>query len=747
MPIRSIEKIKIGNYPEGKFGNGYIYSAQITQGYSEEANRLTIDIINDKNNSIVLPEKNLTTSYRVQFGDLIFPKLYFISYKREVSTDQEVITCTFVDDSILLDKYYVGLTNRHYRINEQNQQFNITVNCANCDGSIGPVNGSVSRALANSPNILVNNLLVVGDEEFIDQNCDVPDVKYNFTDLLTTMSKISNFSFSNFSDINSSYKNSYTGSLREVLSNWCSDFGFSFYWDFLKNSLICIDLRNPVDLTAVNNFITENFNNTNANLPISNYAEEETLEGTYQQDNIDYVLKPSRNKEKPIKDFYSIIYSECNPNIGLSDIEMTLAKYNSQAFSLYSLMSNSFSNIGFNLVYNGIENYVLSKVLQNVYEFNSDGRAKIILGTYRPDIEQDIINRGSQCADDIGKYYGNTSYVKWNELNCTSNSRYEITASYEPSPINTLSPWDVYNGNGKVPAGGIVWLIQRNPVWNASTDNFSLEGLGPIYVDIEGEVADQVRDALLLLNRNDLNADRYRGLTLIAFKPYLKTYASYNTWNSAEESFVNATYSTENPKICQTLCEKDAALEICRQSCTYLETPAYGLVSKSTTSYTIRNDLNGTEMNIILPSRQDYIGYVKAEGTFTYTEPGLKIMKNKTNFVVNPNVMNYSINLNDITEDEPSLGLVNFESIDQNSDELNIVQKNAKKSISLKIIGMNYNLISAYLNPESGLKNLNVYLNDNGVFTDLTFENRPAERPKSEVIMQKVGPQKIRLTK
>lgn len=746
MPIRSIEKIKIGNYPEGKFGEGYIYSAQVTQGYAEEANKLTIDIVTNKGDNLILPSKNLTTSYRVQFGDIILPKLYFISHTKEISVDQEITTCVFVDDSILLDRYYVGLTNRHYKVAEQNQTFNLSVNCANCDGIIGAVNGTVTRSLANSPNILVNNLLVVGDEEFIDQNCDVPDVKYNFTDLLTTMAKISNFSFENFSDINPSYKNSYTGTLREVLSNWCSDFGFSFYWDFLKNSLICIDLRNPVDLDPVNNFISQNFDN-NSNLPISNYSEEETLEGTYQQDNIDYILKPARNKEKAIKDFFSITYVECEPSIGLNDIEMTLAKYNPQAFSLYSLMTSQFSNIGFTFKYRGIESYVLSKVLQNVYEFSLDGRASIVLGYYRRDIEEDIINRGSQCAEDMGKYYSNTSYVKWNELNCTSTSKYEINATYEPPPLTTLYPWDVYNGKGKIAGGGVVWLIQRNPVWNAETDNFSIDDLGPIYVDIDGEVADQVRDALLLLDPNDINADRYRGLTLIAYKPYLNISTDNNIWNSAEETFFTATYNVENPGVCQTLCEKDAALEICRKDCTYLEAPAHGLVSKFSKSYNIRNNLNGTEMNIILPSRQNYIGYIKAEGTFTYTEPGVKIMQNKTNFVVNQNVMNYSINLNDVTEDEPSLGQVNFQDVDQNSDNLNIVQKNPKKSISLKIIGMNYGSLSQYLNPQAGLKSFNVYLNDNGTFTDLVFENRPAEKPKGEVIMQKVGPQKVRITK
>jgi hypothetical protein len=60
---------------------------------------------------------------------------------------------------------------------------------------------------------------------------------------------------------------------------------------------------------------------------------------------------------------------------------------------------------------------------------------------------------------------------------------------------------------------------------------------------------------------------------------------------------------------------------------------------------------------------------------------------------------------------------------------------------------MNYGNLNSYLNPQSGLTSLNVYLNDNGVFTDLNFENRPAQKSKAEVVMQKIGPQKIRIIK
>lgn len=745
MPVKSIEKIKIGNYPYGQFAGGYIYSAQFSQGYSENANKLTIDIVYDKDSDIILPEKNLITSYRIEFGDLIFPQTYFISHAKNISVNEKTVSCTFTDNSILLDRYYVGLTNRHYRVIEENQSFSITVNCSTCDGSIQPQNGTISRAVADSPDSLINNLLLVGSEEYTDQACDVPDVKYNFSNLLKAMSKIPNFSFEKFIDINPLYTTAYTGTLREVISNWCSDFGFNFYWDFLKNSLVAIDLRSPIDLTGVSEFITANFDQNNKNLPISSFSEEESMEGTYQQDNIDYVLKPARTKEKTINEVYSIGYFECNPTIGLDDASMTLAKYSKEAFILNFLQGGSANRIGWNKVYDGIESIVLSKVFTNILEFNYDNLARIQIGYYTPSIGDDYASLAALCADDIGKYYSNSSFVQWKDLSCDSNSRYSISATYEPQPLNTLNPWSAYNGKGNIAAGGTVWVVQRSPVWESNTENFSMDGLGPLFISIDGEIADQVRDALLLENKNNTNADKYRGMTLLAYKPRLKIIPEFNKINASEEEFIPAKYTESEKPECITVCEKDSSSETCRQTCRNIETPAYGLVSKSSTGFRIINLLNNSEMSVTLPSRQDYIGYIKVDGSFTYVEPGIKSMKSSSNYKINDNVMGYSINLNDVTVDEPSLGLANFTK--RNSINLDIVQKNTKKSISLKIIGMTYGGLNNYLNSSSGLTSLNVYLTENGIFTDLNFENRPAEKAIAEVTMQKVGPQKIRIIK
>ena len=763
MPIRSIEKIRIGNYPDGKFANGYIYSAQISQGYSESSNKLTIDIVYEQGTNIILPDKNLTTSYRIQFGDLIFPEMYFISHTKSVAVNEEIITCTFSDGSILLDRYFVGLTNRHYKINETAQNFSIDVICANCDNSIGPTNGIVTRSLANSPNLLVNNLLVVGDEEFIDQACDVPDVKYNFSSLLTTMAKIPNFTFKNFLDINPDYRTSYTGTLREVLSNWCSDFGFNYYWDFITNSLIFVDLRNPVDLTPVSSFINENFDQNNPNLPISSYSENESLEGTYQQDNIDFVLKPSRTKERQFIDFFPITYNCITvENAFLNDyanygsafkIGCALSKYNQQLRTLYHLQEGRYRLLGFNLRYNGIENFVLQTVLKNINEFvNSGGQTVIVIGNYNQTVDQANATRESSIASDfIGKYYYNANYVQWKDLYCSDSARLTLSTTVNPEPDCTQpAPWIAYGGSFTMPPPASCLFTRGGASYSEdSVNNLNIDNLGPNFINIEGEIADQVRDALLLINPNNTNADKYRGLTLIAYKPLLQVTPTFNNYNASEEGIIPAQYESDEIVGCQTICEKDVGVDICKRVCTRLSSPAVGLFSKLSQGVAVTNLLNNNSINIIFPSEQNYLGYIKAEGTLFYTEQGIKTMNltSDSNYAVNPNVMSYSIHLNDVTTEEPSVGTVNITNIKQNSRNLNIKNTNFRRSISLKIIGMNYGDLNKYLNSNSGLTSFNVYLNDNGVFTDLNFENRPEQRPKEEVVMQKIGPQKMRILK
>ena len=237
-------------------------------------------------------------------------------------------------------------------------------------------------------------------------------------------------------------------------------------------------------------------------------------------------------------------------------------------------------------------------------------------------------------------------------------------------------------------------------------------------------------------------------MVLIAYKPYLRADFLYNVTNPAEENYTNPSYQASDVANCSTVCEKDLAGEICTESCKQDVEPGHGLVSKLSTSLFISNMTNGSSMEIILPSTQQYEGYVKADGIYSWTEPSVKqTQTNDASFIADANVLEYSININDVTTTEPSFGDTPWNNIKQSSLDLDIKQKNKKEQVSLKIIGTEYGTLKNYLNPSNGLTSFNIYINDNGAFTDLNFDNRPAQKPKPEVIMQTVGPLKMRIIK
>jgi hypothetical protein len=760
MPIKNLPKIKIGNYPYGQFAGGYIYSLQLNQGYTESRNEIKIDVLYDKDIRLAeleFPKKSLINKYKITIGNLEIPAVYFIEHSISISPTENIASFTFTDESYFLDTYYVGLVNRHISLKGDDNAYLVSSYCSDCENKLQLTSGYINRITASSRRLqskVYNNLIIVGEEEFSDQSCDIPDVKYSFSDLLYGIADTGKIVVERLMDINPDYKTSYVGTLREVLSNWCSDFGFSFYWDFFKNRLIGIDLRNPVELTNLKDLINREFSN-NSNLPISNYSVSESLNGTYQQDYVDFILKPIRVKEKQIKEYFTIDYSPIRLNqfLPLSTStpdmeEVILAKYSPEARVIYTLTNISsnlwFEKIGFIRSFIQIPQYILSTCLKNINDFIQQGGSYVV-GVLDENKQNATNTRYASISDKIGRYYLNNSSVNWNDQSCSDFAKFEFTINYQPSPLSTINPFaDVGGQLNFPPAPYTSWIIERSPTYVESNNNFNLESIGPIYTNIDGEIADQIRD--LDAAAGGTLGDSLRGKTIIAFRP-LGTNVKNNVINEAEENFIPEAPIIDETS-CKNICDKDAASELCEKFTCNQKRPGYGLVSKFSTSYTFSNPQNGSYLNIIAPAEQPYIGYIESDGTFSWTENAIKSINldPETNFKVS-SVLQYSVNLNDVTMEEPMPDGIDWDTYPLNSKDLKIKQDKPQEKISLKIIGTDFGALQPFINTTAGLSSLNVYINDNGAFTDLTFDSRPPQRPKPEVIMRTISPQKMRIIK
>lgn len=290
MAIKNVPKILGPDY------GGVIYGLNLSIGYSTEPSKLTIDIVNETG-TYALPELN--SNSQIKFGNFTFNGIVW-SYNIKESAGEKILQVTLVDNSIILDRYYVllwkrGLLGLNGKKQIKNKIFdfsNETILVPQKDNKtpgfeytrfvekrLGKVPvQTTSYSLGNSK---VGNVILVGHEKFANSACDIPDTYYTFNDLKSQIPV--NMSFAPNDNI---WKTTHEGTLREVLSSWCSDLGFDYYWNFSSDSLVFYDVSRGVatipDITASN---------------IISKEKSVSMAGTYRHYGIAYTAMP----KSPVK--------------------------------------------------------------------------------------------------------------------------------------------------------------------------------------------------------------------------------------------------------------------------------------------------------------------------------------------------------------------------------------------------------------------------------------------------------------
>jgi hypothetical protein len=274
---------------------GVIYGLDVSQGFSNEPTKLTLNIVN-KNGVYATP--TLKTSASVSFGNFSFQGKVW-SYDIKESADEKILNVTLVDDSIILDQKYVLLWKRGF-LGQTGDVQSITKTFDFGDESLlvpsreedegesigygytrfiekrlgkESVTSTNSRKLGSRN---IGSLILIGTEKFADSDCDIPDTYYTFDDLRGATNINGNW------PSNNTWRATHEGTLREVLSSWCADLGYDFYWDFKNNRLQFYD---------VSQGITSSLPNSTA----SNIISKETsssMEGTFRQYGIGYTARP-----------------------------------------------------------------------------------------------------------------------------------------------------------------------------------------------------------------------------------------------------------------------------------------------------------------------------------------------------------------------------------------------------------------------------------------------------------------------
>jgi hypothetical protein len=295
--IEKIGSIKVlsstsptANEKSGLIFGGYGYSSDV-QANNGEGYSISIKVISkDGKYQISSKDLNVTAkgSKNIIVGNFTFYDFYLVSYSIDKEVENSILTLTYKDKSIFMDKVFIGLFNHHYgNVFDLKGQFR--QNSGILDGEITSVNFKYKctnnkytdatlirllsrvQTLGATEFIYTNNIskfpslskssllpeylksdaffcryayptmginggyIILGREELNEENCSLPEVSYCFKDLTSALAYakipgIIDFNLGNDNEIYRILRRNYFGSLRNVLDQWGGDFGFKFYY-------------------------------------------------------------------------------------------------------------------------------------------------------------------------------------------------------------------------------------------------------------------------------------------------------------------------------------------------------------------------------------------------------------------------------------------------------------------------------------------------------------------------------------
>lgn len=229
--------VKIGGVPYP------IFDVNLDGG-GENPAVVNVKFVNESGNYID-PQRG--ESAFVQIGNFFSFNGIIDKTAREESSGGNFLEVTIVDRSRILDQYYIGLSGKH------GMGFGtITSGGSNrvilLGQQIDPCDGANEVQDLCSPCIDDDGLLI---QKMMDcqrnREIKILDVNYSFAELLNEVSNIG-IPIQRPSIPNDEYRAQHTGILREVLSAWCEDYGWSFYWNSETDSLHFIDRKVGINI-------------------------------------------------------------------------------------------------------------------------------------------------------------------------------------------------------------------------------------------------------------------------------------------------------------------------------------------------------------------------------------------------------------------------------------------------------------------------------------------------------------------
>jgi len=265
MPGSEQRIITINNI-NGNFHGGFAFIANWNFNDGSTPSTLTVSVVNsDGTYSISDSDLSYQNTVQVSLGSFTFNG-YLIGYDKEQSAQQTILTLEYIDKSIDLERWSVGLHNRHGFLASASDGMGSTDSIPKrmilvgreyspCDDQLDSTTTFSAQSTGKidpcdpCPNMPANGYKNACQDEV--KHLKILPVYYTFNELLNKINTVTGLIVTLPTDMTgaiSNHRAQHTGVLKTVLSTWCSELGLSYYYDPVSQKLVFINRSAPISI-------------------------------------------------------------------------------------------------------------------------------------------------------------------------------------------------------------------------------------------------------------------------------------------------------------------------------------------------------------------------------------------------------------------------------------------------------------------------------------------------------------------
>lgn len=699
MFVQKLKSISL-NGVEGEAYGGNIYSFKIEGNGIDGPPRYIISAAFPPSTA---PTPALNSLGQIKIGDFSLGgnvKLFASSV--ENMPEYSSLHLTYVDNSDFLDKTYIGINYRHGYCEKS---------VCKSDGFV-LLGGEVVETESAKECLNCADQIVEASGKILYNTCDNKDAGYSVGHFIQAFAnEIKNISLLGRAG---SAPVSYTGTLREVLSNLCSDAGATFMVDY-NGGITIIDGSKGVQ-------ILDQVLGSDAKIKKSTY--EQSKEGSYIQLGSTFSIKPTRTLSQTRENYTQIILYP-QSTIATIDVQLgyvslrgpmwrdqvckQLGLYNRLGFygGLYSV------NPGAGMFQNSMTDLANCMQDSSLLDLIGQGFTYWHLTRFSDELKNYYINLESNAAQEFGTVYkANLIPITTESKSCISNSFRKLT-NYEYYPD-----------------------IDANGYWrkNVSSKDIAPEKIrdldgyyAPVVVPLVGELTEKYKQCVGSLNR----ISDYTNMAFIAWKSNLPGVSIESSMCVHPDEELKKPINQKDT-YCLLPCEQnEGSSDPCAQLNSNCSRGPAGIYQGS------ESNLGFCLGGIVSPSTSVYYGWMKKNDDVSRVAAGeLKINDKPIDSSSSSVMPGYA--------DTSNVQSVRYSLVDASNSSDSISPPVGSFFIASQT--RTYEIIGEFvpqLHPS--LKSWSISTDGNGTFTTISYQNRPPIPSKQDSSMSKVSSKKVLL--